>query len=298
MRDESGLSIARPDVRQRDTHGAPTAPSIRQGLRPRSGMRCRAAWQRGIREEGVHPARRAARRASRTERCRWRANCRAKPEAAMRDPLTVLDWGEPLCARGERRKRRWRTRGHCAHQWRRRDHPRRCCHYYDRFCPRRERLRACSTSCSPPLPSASSTRKTPRSPAPKSAARAKWAWPARWPPPASPPRSVARPAQIENAAEIGMEHNLGLTCDPIGGLVQIPCIERNAMGAVKAINALAHGRCVATASHKVSARQGHQDHARYRPRHAGQVQGNQPRRPRGERDRVLRATALASRRAR
>ncbi len=43
--------------------------------------------------------------------------------------------------------------------------------------------------------------------------------------------------QIENAAEIGMEHNLGLTCDPVAGLVQIPCIERNAMGAVKAINA-------------------------------------------------------------
>jgi L-serine dehydratase len=45
------------------------------------------------------------------------------------------------------------------------------------------------------------------------------------------------PAQAENAAEIGMEHNLGLTCDPVGGLVQIPCIERNAMAAVKAINA-------------------------------------------------------------
>lgn len=44
-------------------------------------------------------------------------------------------------------------------------------------------------------------------------------------------------AQIENAAEIGMEHNLGLTCDPVGGLVQVPCIERNTMGAVKAINA-------------------------------------------------------------
>ena len=43
--------------------------------------------------------------------------------------------------------------------------------------------------------------------------------------------------QVENAAEIGMEHNLGLTCDPVGGLVQIPCIERNAMGAVKAVNA-------------------------------------------------------------
>ena len=45
------------------------------------------------------------------------------------------------------------------------------------------------------------------------------------------------PGQIENAAEIGMEHNLGMTCDPVGGLVQIPCIERNAMGAIKAINA-------------------------------------------------------------
>jgi L-serine dehydratase len=45
------------------------------------------------------------------------------------------------------------------------------------------------------------------------------------------------PEQVENAAEIGMEHNLGLTCDPIGGLVQVPCIERNAMAAVKAVNA-------------------------------------------------------------
>jgi L-serine dehydratase len=45
------------------------------------------------------------------------------------------------------------------------------------------------------------------------------------------------PAQIENAAEIAIEHNLGLTCDPVGGLVQIPCIERNAVAAVKAVNA-------------------------------------------------------------
>ena len=43
--------------------------------------------------------------------------------------------------------------------------------------------------------------------------------------------------QVEHAAEVAMEHNLGMTCDPIGGLVQIPCIERNGMGAVKAINA-------------------------------------------------------------
>ena len=47
----------------------------------------------------------------------------------------------------------------------------------------------------------------------------------------------ANPEQVENAAEIGMEHNLGLTCDPVGGLVQVPCIERNAMASVKAINA-------------------------------------------------------------
>lgn len=47
----------------------------------------------------------------------------------------------------------------------------------------------------------------------------------------------ATPEQVENAAEIAMEHNLGLTCDPIGGLVQVPCIERNAMAAIKAISA-------------------------------------------------------------
>jgi L-serine dehydratase len=45
------------------------------------------------------------------------------------------------------------------------------------------------------------------------------------------------PEQVENAAEIGIEHNLGLTCDPVGGLVQVPCIERNAMASIKAINA-------------------------------------------------------------
>ena len=57
--------------------------------------------------------------------------------------------------------------------------------------------------------------------------------------------------QIENAAEIGMEHNLGLTCDPVGGLVQIPCIERNTMGAVKALNASLLA-LVGTGKHRVS----------------------------------------------
>ncbi|WP_411820539.1 L-serine ammonia-lyase [Hyphococcus formosus] len=59
------------------------------------------------------------------------------------------------------------------------------------------------------------------------------------------------PAQVEHAAEIGMEHNLGLTCDPVGGLVQIPCIERNAIGAVKAVNA-ARLALRASEEHKVS----------------------------------------------
>ncbi len=59
------------------------------------------------------------------------------------------------------------------------------------------------------------------------------------------------PAQVENAAEIGLEHHLGMTCDPIGGLVQIPCIERNAMGAVKAI-AAASLALAGDGTHKVS----------------------------------------------
>jgi L-serine dehydratase len=58
-------------------------------------------------------------------------------------------------------------------------------------------------------------------------------------------------AAVENAAEIGMEHNLGLTCDPVGGLVQVPCIERNAMGAIKAINA-SRLAVRGTGNHKVS----------------------------------------------
>lgn len=58
--------------------------------------------------------------------------------------------------------------------------------------------------------------------------------------------------QIENAAEIGMEHNLGLTCDPVGGLVQVPCIERNTMGATKAINAARLAVLHGDGTHRVS----------------------------------------------
>ncbi|HBJ39029.1 MAG TPA: L-serine ammonia-lyase [Planctomycetaceae bacterium] len=60
------------------------------------------------------------------------------------------------------------------------------------------------------------------------------------------------PRQVANAAEIGMEHNLGLTCDPVGGLVQIPCIERNTMGATKAINAARLAVLYGDGSHQVS----------------------------------------------
>jgi len=59
------------------------------------------------------------------------------------------------------------------------------------------------------------------------------------------------PLQVENAAEIGMEHNLGLTCDPVAGLVQVPCIERNAVGAVKAIEA-ARLAILGDGTHRVS----------------------------------------------
>ena len=102
--------------------------------------------------------------------------------------------------------------------------------------------------------------------------------------------------QIENAAEIAMEHHLGMTCDPIGGLVQIPCIERNAFGAVKAIAAASlalHG----DGTPPRLARQRHRDHAPDRRRHAVEVQGDELGRARGEFRGVLRI-ALSIRRGR
>jgi L-serine dehydratase len=108
-------------------------------------------------------------------------------------------------------------------------------HYYARFVPGATTTGS-SASCSPRPRSGSCSRRTPPSRAPRSAARARSAPPARWPRPGWP-RARRHPEQVENAAEIGMEHNLGLTCDPIGGLVQIPCIERNAVASVKAITA-------------------------------------------------------------
>lgn len=110
-------------------------------------------------------------------------------------------------------------------------------------------------------------------------------WHAPWQQPAD--RALGGSSrQIENAAEIGMEHHLGMTCDPIGGLVQIPCIERNAFGAIKAIHA-ASLALSGDGSHHVTLDQGDPDDARYRGGHAGQIQGNIARRPCRERARLL-----------
>ena len=95
------------------------------------------------------------------------------------------------------------------------------------------------------------------------------------------------PDQVENAAEIGIEHNLGLTCDPIGGLVQIPCIERNAVGLDQGHHRRADGRARGRRAVRLPG-QGDQDHARHRGGHEGQVQGDSARRPRCQRHRMLR----------
>ena len=94
------------------------------------------------------------------------------------------------------------------------------------------------------------------------------------------------PEQVENAAEIGMEHNLGLTCDPVGGLVQIPCIERNAIASVKAITA-ARTALRGDGSHVVSLDKVIKTMRETGRRHEGEVQGDRARRPRRQRHRVL-----------
>ena len=198
----------------------------------------RALWtamqqcvERGIRQSGtlpggLHVPRRAP---------ALHAELSARPEAAMRDPLTVLDWvnlyalavNEENAAGG--RVVTAPTNGAAGII------PA-VLHYYDRFCPganekgvfdflltaaavgilykENASISGAEVGCQGEVGVACSMAAAGLTAA-----------------------LGGTPGQIENAAEIGMEHNLGLTCDPIGGLVQIPCIERNAMGAVKAINA-------------------------------------------------------------
>ena len=203
---------------------------IREGLRELWNA-MQACVQRGIRETGtlpggLHVMRRAP---------SLHAELSSKPEAAMRDPLTVLDWvnlyalavNEENAAGG--RVVTAPTNGAAGII------PS-VLHYYDRFCPGAKEqgvfdflltasaigilykenasISGAEVGCQGEVGVACSMAAAGLTAA-----------------------LGGTPGQIENAAEIGMEHNLGLTCDPIGGLVQIPCIERNAMGAVKAINA-------------------------------------------------------------
>ena len=226
---ETGLSIAQL-MRENETCWRSEA-EIRDGLR--------ALWQamqacvdRGIRQTGTLPG---GLRVSRRAPALYR-ELSGKPEAAMRDPLTVLDWvnlyalavNEENAAGG--RVVTAPTNGAAGII------PA-VLHYYDRFCPgsseqgvfdflltaaavgilykENASISGAEVGCQGEVGVACSMAAAGLAAA-----------------------LGADPSQVENAAEIGMEHNLGLTCDPIGGLVQIPCIERNAMGAVKAINAV------------------------------------------------------------
>ncbi|MFD0725365.1 L-serine ammonia-lyase [Lysobacter brunescens] len=223
-----GLSIA--GLMFANEHAWREGTAIRQGLREIWDA-MQSCVQRGIRESGtlpggLHVARRAP---------SLHAELSTKPEAAMRDPLTVLDWvnlyalavNEENAAGG--RVVTAPTNGAAGII------PS-VLHYYDRFCPganeqgvfdflltasaigilykENASISGAEVGCQGEVGVACSMAAAGLTAA-----------------------LGGTPGQVENAAEIGMEHNLGLTCDPIGGLVQIPCIERNAMGAVKAINA-------------------------------------------------------------
>ncbi len=223
-----GLSIA--GLMFANEHAWRDGTAIRQGLREIWDA-MQSCVQRGIRESGtlpggLHVVRRAP---------SLHAELSTKPEAAMRDPLTVLDWvnlyalavNEENAAGG--RVVTAPTNGAAGII------PS-VMHYYDRFCPganeqgafdflltaaaigilykENASISGAEVGCQGEVGVACSMAAAGLTAA-----------------------LGGTPGQVENAAEIGMEHNLGLTCDPIGGLVQIPCIERNAMGAVKAINA-------------------------------------------------------------
>ena len=223
-----GLSIARLMLANEQCWRS--EEEVRAGLRE-IWAAMQSCVARGIREEGTLPGGlHVSRRAPALHR-----ELASKPEAAMRDPLTTLDWvnlyalavNEENAAGG--RVVTAPTNGAAGIL------PS-VLHYYDRFCPgsseqgvfdflltaaavgilykENASISGAEVGCQGEVGVACSMAAAGLTAA-----------------------LGGTPSQVENAAEIGMEHNLGLTCDPIGGLVQIPCIERNAMGAVKAINA-------------------------------------------------------------
>lgn len=224
----SGLSIAK--LMFENEKSWRSEDEIRAGLREIwSAMQNCVA--RGIREEGTLPGGlHVARRAPALQR-----ELSSRPEAAMRDPLTVLDWvnlyalavNEENAAGG--RVVTAPTNGAAGII------PA-VIHYFDRFCPGADEARVFDF-----LLTAAAVGILYKENASISGAEVGCQGEVGVACSMAAAGLTAAlggtPSQIENAAEIGMEHNLGLTCDPIGGLVQIPCIERNAMGAVKAINA-------------------------------------------------------------
>ena len=226
--ENNGLNIA--GLMFANEHAWRDGTAIRQGLREIWDA-MQACVTRGIRESGTLPGGLHVSRRAPT----LHAELSSRPEAAMRDPLTVLDWvnlyalavNEENAAGG--RVVTAPTNGAAGII------PA-VLHYYDRFCPganeqgvfdflltaaaigilykENASISGAEVGCQGEVGVACSMAAAGLTAA-----------------------LGGTPGQVENAAEIGMEHNLGLTCDPIGGLVQIPCIERNAMGAVKAINA-------------------------------------------------------------
>ncbi len=239
---QSGLPI--PQLMFENEQSWRTSAQIHSNLRD-IWMAMQSCVTRGIRLEGTLPGGlHVPRRAPSLYR-----ELSSRPEAAMRDPLTVLDWvnlyalavNEENAAGG--RVVTAPTNGAAGII------PA-VLHYYDRFCPganeqgvfdflltaaavgllykENASISGAEVGCQGEVGVACSMAAAGLTAALKGSAE-----------------------QIENAAEIGMEHNLGLTCDPIGGLVQIPCIERNAMGAVKAINA-SRMALRGDGSHKVS----------------------------------------------
>ncbi len=225
---DTGLSIAQMMFENEQCWRSPD--EIRDGLRELWAA-MQSCVQRGIRNGGTLPGGlKVTRRAP-----AMHAELSARPEAALRDPLTTLDWvnlyalavNEENAAGG--RVVTAPTNGAAGII------PA-VLHYYDRFCPgsseqgvfdflltaaavgilykENASISGAEVGCQGEVGVACSMAAAGLTAA-----------------------LGGTPAQVENAAEIGMEHNLGLTCDPIGGLVQIPCIERNAMGSVKAINA-------------------------------------------------------------
>jgi L-serine dehydratase len=239
---ESGLSIAQL-MFENEKVWRPEA-EIREGL-DRLWAAMQSCVARGTREEGVLPGGlKVGRRAPSMAR-----DLSSRPEAALRDPLTILDWvnlyalavNEENAAGG--RVVTAPTNGAAGII------PA-VGHYYERFCPQ-----ASTQGIHDYLLTAAAIGILYKENASISGAEVGCQGEVGVACSMAAAGLTAAlggtPAQVENAAEIGMEHNLGLTCDPIGGLVQIPCIERNAMGAVKAINAqrmAARG----DGSHKVS----------------------------------------------